>query len=1035
MQTDPRTELLGRTRARHAGLARASIVLACLVMAPAVAHAQSTLAGVVRDTSGAVLPGVTVEAASPVLIERVRTALTDGTGQYRITELQPGLYTMTFTLPGFATVQREGIELRGAAVTTINIEMRVGALEETITVTGETPIVDVRSARRTMTVDSDVINTLPATRGYNALVFLVPSVTGGSGQIDLMPAMRIFYSHGGRGNEGRVQVDGLNIGAAFNGGGVSGYVSDTSNAQELSFTLSGGLGEAEIGGTLLNIIPRTGGNTFSGSAFGYTAGAWSMGDNLSDEHKSFGLAQPTVRSNWDVSGSLGGPIKRDRLWFFGTFRDFGTIQDILGMYWNKNTGDPNAWTYEADTSIPSRGANQRTVAALRLTTQLGQVHKIGGFFDNQFACDGSAMTREANSCRPLPNGWVGNGAPLTAPEAASGGTGGVGAAGYGDTFQRVVQGTYTAPLTSQLLLEAGFSSYFSRWGWMEPPGAVTHLNQVTEQSTGLVYRALDWNFNRVNWNMNWRGAASYVTGSHAMKFGYQGGHDIDSGTNFYNQTRVNYRFLNGVPNQLTMQFGNWRNDQHTEHAFFYAQDQWTRNRLTLQGALRYERAWSYFPAGQGWDGPDLFHTNPVVFDHIVGVPGFNDILVRVGGAYDVFGSGKTSLKVNIGKYLQSANNQDRYVSNNPANTFQRTTARAWNDDGRNGGVTGDYVPQCDLMNPAANGECGVWLSPNFGSPQSVALVNPDILQGWGVRPSDWQFGVSVQQEVMPRLSVEVGYHRRWFQGFTVTDNRALGPEDYDFFTFTAPSDPRLPNGGGYPVETLAVKRIVASDNYVTFSSDYGKQYQYWHGVDVNVNARLPNGLVFQGGTGTGRGVRDNCEVVAALPETLLTLFTWQQPSSCRVVEPFLTGVRGLVSYVVPKIDVQVSAGLQFKPGTLGIGGNDAATNGNSLSANYILSTQAVQQIIGRPLAGNAPNQTVNLLVPGQEYGERVNQLDLRVGKILRVGGTRTLVALDIYNALNANPGLTYNQTFGTNYLRPTSILWPRYLRFNVTFDF
>jgi hypothetical protein len=198
-----------------------SPVLAILVALPSLAHAQTALAGTVRDASGAVLPGVTVEASSPVLIEKVRSAVSDGTGQYRITELPPGTYSVTFTLPGFAIVKREGVELSGTGVTTMNAELRVGSVEETITVTGETPVVDVQSTRRQEVIDDDTLKALPATRGYNALIFLVPSITGSSNQIDLMPSMRIFYSHGGRGNEGRTLVDGLSTGSAFNGGGVS----------------------------------------------------------------------------------------------------------------------------------------------------------------------------------------------------------------------------------------------------------------------------------------------------------------------------------------------------------------------------------------------------------------------------------------------------------------------------------------------------------------------------------------------------------------------------------------------------------------------------------------------------------------------------------------------------------------------------------------------------------------------------------------------------------------------------------------------
>jgi hypothetical protein len=165
------------------------------VLLPSAAHAQASITGVVKDSSGAVLPGVTVEAASPALIEKVRSAVTDESGRYRIVDLRPGTYTVGFSLTGFQSVRRQGIELPGTFTATVDAELRVGSIEETITVTGESPIVDVQSIRRQTVLDSETITSIPATRAYNSLMQLMPNTVtqaGAAMDTQVVPVMVVF---------------------------------------------------------------------------------------------------------------------------------------------------------------------------------------------------------------------------------------------------------------------------------------------------------------------------------------------------------------------------------------------------------------------------------------------------------------------------------------------------------------------------------------------------------------------------------------------------------------------------------------------------------------------------------------------------------------------------------------------------------------------------------------------------------------------------------------------------------------------------
>jgi hypothetical protein len=354
---------------------------------------------------------------------------------------------------------------------------------------------------------------------------------------------------------------------------------------------------------------------------------------------------------------------------------------------------------------------------------------------------------------------------------------------------------------------------------------------------------------------------------------------------------------------------------------------------------------------------------------------------------------------------------------NPANRTVQSVNRAWTDANR------DFIPDCDLLNPLLNGECGQISNLAFGNPVPSTTYDPDILHGWGKREYNWEGSVGVQHQLRSNVSAEVGYFRRWYGNFLVTDNQAVTAADFQSFTVVAPSDPRLPGGGGQTIAGLydvVPARFGQTNNLLTFAKKYGKQIENWQGVDAQANARLRD-LILQGGISTGRRLTDICAVRRELPELNIAGVTSPLNPYCRVVEPFLTQFKALGAYTIPRADVQIAATMQSIPGPV-------------VAANVVYPTAVVAGSLGRPLAGNTATAVVNAIAPATEYGDRLNQLDFRVGKLLRLARARLALNVDLFNALNANAVLTENASFAV-FRQPIAVLNPRLVKFSMNLEF
>jgi hypothetical protein len=1001
------------------------LVLAALLTLPTAAGAQvlGTVAGNVKDASGAVLPGVTVEASSPALIEKVRTAVTDGNGQYQIVNLPPGVYSVTFTLPGFATVKRDALDVSVNFTSTVDAEMKVGSVEETITVTGESPIVDIQSAAMTRSVSADTFKELPSGGSWIQMAALVPAIRAGNTDVggvlgDQTGAQ--VDAHGSRPGDGVSMIDGLRIGNMYLSSNLTNMSLSPLLFDQVDIQLSGQSGETGTNGVIMNAIPKSGGNRFSGSALANGSGPSLQGNNVTANLQARGLqgASSTLKKLYDLNAAVGGPIKQDKVWFYATTRYFTNEYYLASRFYST---DVSAVRRTDDTSQQAYGGTYTYDNNGRVTWAINEKQKLSGWYAFQYKVDPHWLIQVFNA----------------SPEAVRITT--------WHTQLSTTKWTYTA--TNKLLFEVGVMAGASPDTIdFDPEQVATCPEQgslaprcisIAVQNAGnYLYRAPQgFDFDDRLPSQTFNGAASYVTGSHNAKLGFElqrghfwrGDHNEGLGGLWYTVNRD--AAGNVTPALITIQspVAGWQNNLNYNLGI-YAQDRWTMDRLTLTGGVRLdvlnESTEPFTAAPHRW----LPNRNQA-YGAVKNVPNWKDINPRVSVAYDVRGNGRTALKASASRGVEQ--DSIRYAAaNNPASTLVTQTNRAWTDNG-------DLMPQCDLAIGTANGECGPWLTPNFGSSNVATIYSPAAMEGWGNRPYNWEYSAGIQQEIAPRLSASLGYFSRVYGNFLVQDNENLSRTDFTQYSVTVPTDARLPNSGQTVTGLYDPNVLVGPRNVIKSADEFGTQKHHWNGVDFSLDARLRNGLFLQGGLSTGKTMTDNCDIIDDVPEALTqgniggVLPTQVQGAGantispagfCHQESPFLTQYKALASYTLPWYGVRVSGTLQSLPGPQVI-----ATN------IYNNANRAALTTLQRPFT--SAQSTISLLEPGSFYGDRLNQIDLRFTKIVNVGRGRVDVSVDLYNAFNSDAVITEIGTFGPVWRLPTTVIQPRFVKFAARWDF
>ena len=980
---------------RRCELARicGAVLLGCLL--PAIASAQSTIAGQVTDATGGVLPGVTVEASSPALIERVRSVASDAEGRYAIVDVRPGTYTITFTLTGFTSVRREGVQVESNATVPINAELRVGAVEETITVSGETPVVDIQTIARRETINREQAEVLPTTRNAAHMMQLIPGVRPvlTNGRAGLQGATEnVFLTGRGLGQyETRWNVDGMDS-RTGNLDGLANLRLNDAMVEETTFTTSSQGIESPTGGVSLNMIPRDGGNRFSGSFVGLGNPSSWVGDNTREEWKALDLDPTSLGTNTDGSVAVGGPIKRDRLWFYSSIRRQSTNQLQADEYDFDpvNRNDSNWFVLDP---LPTwHQLEEKTTnvnASGRLTAHLSQGQKLTAYYDRTFNKDFFSD--------PALYTWQ----PWTSADF-------------------LAQAKYTNTVSSRLLFDAGWSGVSYKHIKTRPPiyaaekytpkwYATAPKNDLTTGRSlyGAYTAASD---NRWAFRNTLQSTVNYITGSHSAKGGVQIGNAYSHRHDDFNGNLI-ARYRNGVADSvLAYNHPAWSHGIVNLDLGLYAGDTWTLKRLTVNGGIRYDH----------WDGGIEEYTTPAGrfvkerFQPEYHIPVQNNISARVGATYDLFGGARTALKFGFGKYIANLGVRAGEAVNAQN---QATQALTWNDADRNGVATDNELENIQTVNP------------NFYNGIIASRYDPGF-----EREYNYERMLGIQHQLKPGLAVNAMYYHRQRYNIQVSDRTAVSLKDYFPYNVVTPALPAQEEGALAPGSVVTIYnlpnelRSVYAGSPIVIRTEKNSDVNrfVYDGLEFSFDGRIPGGGRAQGGWTLEKNINVACASTSN-PNTLRFCDESQLGLPFRH-EFKLAGTQPIHGLVDVSVALQSVAGLA-RPITW------AVSRTIRYAANCPGACRPGDFVVNGPQL-NGPAVTLAIAPPGNTFFDRYTDLTLGISRQINVGRSRLRVALDVFNALNDSAVITStNEVSSTNYGVPSVTHEPRVFRVQARYSF